>query len=298
MRLARFLLIRIIGMLIALVAVIAASETVLFFAPNGTYQQMVYNHASGIALLLWQSVVAVERDMFMLNFHLPIQVFGNDFLASLMLAVGSIIIAAIIGVPLGILAAVKKRHWFAHLGPLGGLVAQGVPPYTMAVILQLIFAVFWPILPLNGWNSPASAVLPMCALAASNIGYVAKFMQTGMNDALSQDYVMSAKARGLTGTRIVMRHAMRPALMALVTFFGPQTAMVITSTIVVEEIFQVPGLGGLFGYSLSAQGMASFPGMQGGELAVASIFVLAILVMVLNLVVDVTYRAMDPRLSI
>lgn len=285
-------------MVIALAAVVAASATVLFFAPGGTYESLVNSRQPGPYLpMILQSIRGDEQDMFSFNFHIPTSYLVNSFVVSLMLAVGSILIAAVIGVPLGIWAAVKKRNWIAHIGPFGGLVAQGVPSFTMAVVLQLIFAVFWHILPLDGWGSPASAVLPMCALALNNIGYIAKFMQSGMNEALTEDYVQSAKARGLPGYRIVLRHALRPAIMAVITFFGPQTAMIITGTVVVEQIFQTPGLGGLFGYSLSSQGMASYPGMQGGEIAVAAIFVLAILVMLLNLVVDVIYQALNPRLS-
>ncbi len=300
MRFLRFLLIRFVGIIVGLAFLIAISQTVMFFSSNGEYPQMVQNHQPGVFSALVSSIVTDERAMFTLNFPFRMSAFANAFLVSLMLTVGAIVIAAIFGIPLGLIAAVKKRYWFAHIGSVGGLVAQGVPPISMAIVLQLIFAVFWRVLPLNGWywNNPTYWVLPMLALALTTIGYVAKFMQTGMNEALTQDFMTSAKARGLPGWKLVMRHAFRPALVSVVTVFGPQMAMIVMGTVIVEEIFQTPGLGGLLGYSININtGTVGELGTQGGMLAIASIFVLGVLVMVLNLIVDMTYRALDPRIK-
>lgn len=295
MRWILFFVNRLIGIACALVAVVAASYAVLFFEPNGTYSSLVGTGNDAIVRQFLQSLINIEKNMLTFHFQVPLDRLMPAFEISALLAIGSIVIAAIIGIPLGVLAAVKKNSWVAHLGGLGGLVAQGIPPYTLAVVLQLAFAVFWPILPLDGWTSPLCAVLPILTLAAGSIGYMIKFMQVGMNQQLAEGYVLSAKARGLAGWKIVMKHALRPALMTLVTFFGPQTAILITSTVVIEQVFSIPGMSRLFGAGLMAGGIGMPMGNGDPTLGVTSLFILAILIMLLNLIVDCLYQLLNPR---
>lgn len=295
MRWIAFFINRMIGIACALVAVVAASYAVLFFEPNGTYTSLLENGSQQIVRQFLQSLFKLEKSMFTFHFQVPLDRLMPAFEISAFLALGSIAIAAIIGIPLGILAAVKKNSWFAHLGGFGGLIAQGVPPYTLAIVLQLCLAIFWPILPLDGWTSPLCAVLPILTLAASSIGYMIKFMQVGMNQQLAEGYVLSAKARGLSGWKIVTRHALRPALMTLVTFFGPQTAILITSTVVIEQVFSIPGMSRMFGAGLMAGGVGMPMGNGDPTLGVTSLFILAILIMLLNLIVDCLYQLLNPR---
>lgn len=298
MPVVRFLAARVAGIVIALCAVVAVAYIIMFFAPGGPYSSLAVTHPEMIVPSLVQGTIQTVRDMMTFHLQVPPRFFMQAFSISFTLAMGSLLIAAAIGLPLGVFAAVKARHWLAPVATLAGLIAQGMPPYTVAFYLQLVFGVFIPILPLHGWGGPSYAILPMCALAAANIGYFTKFMQAGMNQALRQDYLVSAKARGLPGWRLVLRHALRPALVSVITFFGPQTAMVIANTVVVETLFQIPGMSSVFHYTLSALGQPMGPGTQGDmHAAIASLFVLSILVMLLNLLVDILYRALDPRLG-
>jgi len=238
MTIARFIVFRILGMVVVLMAVPLAPAIVNFFQPGGTNSQLLSQFQPlGVRMdALGKGLMAAEQHVLIL-FPLPSGSILYGLGVSLILVFASIALAAVVGMPLGIYAAVKKKHWFRHIGPLGGLVAQAIPTYLMASLLQLNFAILWHVFPVGGWHSPASAVLPIVSLAAGNVGYIAKFTQAGMNEAMQQDYIISAKARGLPGWKLVLRHALRPASIAMITFFGPQSAMLINNPLLLQVLF-------------------------------------------------------------
>jgi len=301
MRTVRFTLVRLVGMLIVLTVVPTVPAAIQFFAPGGENGQLIHQQVAFAARLpllfaaitgAWQQVLAI----------LPIPPAGilSGLEISLFLVVASVVLAALVGMPIGIYAAVKKKHWFRHVGPLGGLVAQSLPTFLVASLLQLQFADIWHILPVGGWQSPESAVLPIVSLAAGNVGYLAKFTQAGMTEVLQQDFIVSAKARGLPGWKIIMRHALRPASLSTVTFFGPQAAMLINNTLLLQAIFQIPGLSGALGEQMSAtpqgggiQGVPTPFGTSGDTVLV--FFLLAFVILFVNLLIDILYRLLNPR---
>jgi ABC-type dipeptide/oligopeptide/nickel transport system permease component len=217
-----------------------------------------------------------------------------------MLALGSVLLAAVPALPLGIWASLHRKQWFSHLGPAGAIVLQGMPTFVVAVWLQTYVGEAWRLLPSGGWTSPASAVLPTVALAAGNLAYLTKFMQAGMTAALTEDYVTGARARGLSRLRIVLRHAFRPALLSTVTFFGTQTAYLINNTVVISLIFGLPGLSSALGETMyGGAPPGTFPGLAdpfgtSGNRPVV-FFLSALFTMLFNLIVDMTYRFLDPR---
>jgi ABC-type dipeptide/oligopeptide/nickel transport system permease component len=229
------------------------------------------------------------------------------------LAVGSIAIAAAVGVPLGVWAALHRRHWLAHLSVGFSVLVGQLPPFAVGVLLLLVFSVWWRLLPPLGWGHPINWVLPLITLATVNIGYVTKFAQTGMNHVLREGYLAGAAARGMQGWRLLLRHALRPALVTLLLFFGPQTVTTIFGVILVEDVLQVPGMASMLGLGMGnltfskQSGIVAVPGTQevgpffnGGqanpaELVVASIFIVGALVLLLNFVIDLVYHALEPR---
>jgi ABC-type dipeptide/oligopeptide/nickel transport system permease component len=206
------------------------------------------------------------------------------------LAFASIALAVLVGVPLGVLAAIKRNTWLDSGLTTVSMVGQAVPAYILAVVLVLFFGVWFPgILPINGWGTVPEAVLPVVALCAGNVAIVTRYTRGSMVEVLRQDYVRTAEAKGVSYRRVVVRHALRNSLVALVTVIGPTIAFTFISTLWVEQIFTVPGLG-----YLMAQ---AFPNKD-VPLAITSVFILALLIMGMNLVVDLLYRVLDPRVKL
>ena len=280
---------RIFGMVVVLAAVVAASSAIVFYSrASAPHYPGAPIPAAGLTALV-RYIGQSERDI-PLDFNYPHGVFLTAVTSSLILIFGSIFLAALVAVPLGTYAAIHNRHWLRHVGTVGALTAQGIPPYVMAVGLIFFFATLWRIFPISGWNSPASVVLPTVALAAGNVGYMAKFMQAGMTEVLQKHYIVHARARGLPEWAVLLRHALRPAVVATVTFFGPQSAMLVNNMLVIELVFQIPGLTTILGGGLIA-GVGSPYGQSNTQLA---FFLLAFMVLVLNLLIDLSYRYLNP----
>lgn len=299
MKTARYALTRLLGMILVLAIVPTVPAILSFFAPhsgNAGLQQVTFaQRLPGLFSAItgaWQQVLQI--------LPIPPTNILSGLGVSLFLVLMSIILGAVIGMPLGIYAAVKRKLWFSHIGPLGGLVAQSLPTFLVASLLQLQFADIWHVLPIGGWQSPQSAILPVVSLAAGNVGYLAKFTQAGMTEVLQQDFIVSAKARGLPGWKVIVRHALRPASLSTVTFFGPQAAMLINNTLLLQAIFQIPGLSGALGEQMSVtpqgggiQGVATPFGTSGDTVLV--FFLLAFVILFINLLIDLLYRLLNPR---
>jgi peptide/nickel transport system permease protein len=209
---------------------------------------------------------------------------------SSILAFGAIALAVVLGVPLGVLAALKRNTWLDSALTTLSMVGQAIPSFVLAVLLVLFFGVWFPgILPVNGWGTVGEAVLPIVALSAGNVAAVTRYTRGSMVEALRQDYVRTAEAKGVPWRRVVLRHALRNSLVAVVTVIGPTFAFTIISTLWVEQIFTIPGLG-----TLLAQ---AFPNKD-VPMAITSIYVLCLLVMGMNLLVDLLYRVLDPRVKL
>ena len=205
----------------------------------------------------------------------------------------------LIGVPLGVLAAVKHNRPLDHFVSFGVVAAFSIPSFALAPILLWIFARELPLrstallgikigLPSGGWdNLPASAVLPMIVLCPAYIAIFARQTRVGMVEALGQDFIRTARAKGLRENLVVMRHAFRNALMPLVTIFGLALAGVITGAFIVETIFGIPGVGQL---TITALGQRDYP------IILAVTVMTAVAYITLNLIVDIAYRFIDPRI--
>lgn len=209
---------------------------------------------------------------------------------SAILAFGAIALAVVVGVPLGVLAALKRNTWVDSTLTTISMAGQAIPSFVLAVLLVLFFGVWFPgILPVNGWGTLGEAVLPIVALSAGNVAAVTRYTRGSMVEVLRQDYVRTAVAKGVSRRRVVLRHALRNSLVALVTVIGPTFAFTIINTLWVEQVFTIPGIG-----SLLAQ---AFPDKD-VPMSITSIYVLCLLVMGMNLLVDLLYRVLDPRVKL
>ena len=208
---------------------------------------------------------------------------------SLLLGAASLLVALVVGIPAGIATALRRNTAFDRLVTAASLTGISVPVFVIAPLLVLVFAVQLRWLP-AGWSgaeSAAALLLPIVALSVPQVAYIMRLMRASMIEVLASDFVRSARAQGLDARTIVTWHALRPALMPLVSYLGPSIAAVLTGSIVVEQIFGIPGLGQLF---VRAALNRDYP------LVLGIVILYAALVIVLNLIVDILYGWLDPRI--
>jgi ABC-type dipeptide/oligopeptide/nickel transport system permease component len=173
------------------------------------------------------------------------------------------------------------------------LALYSVPSFVLIPIFQWINYQFflrgWPSLPVAGWGRPEHWIMPVLVLSAASMGYIARLTRSSMLDVLKQDYIRTAFAKGLTPGRINWMHVFRNALLPIVTVVGPSIAFLVTGAFVVETLFAIPGIGFV---SIQAIGQRDYPVIQGTTV------ILAVSVVIMNLVTDMLYVILDPRVSV
>jgi ABC-type dipeptide/oligopeptide/nickel transport system permease component len=203
------------------------------------------------------------------------------------LAVAAIALTVAAGVPLGIATAVRHRGWIDRAGLLLSLVGIAAPAFVLGVLLQLLFAVRLGWLPTAGAGSAWHLVLPALTLGAFPIANVARLTRVSMLEALGEDYVRTARAKGLAERAVVWRHALRTALIPTVTVVGLQFGYMLGGAVLVEVVFAWPGLGRFLVQSIASR---DYPAVQGAALLLAAGYV------AVNLAVDLLYAVLDPRI--
>jgi peptide/nickel transport system permease protein len=206
---------------------------------------------------------------------------------TLALAAAAIMVTVAAGVPLGIVAAVRRHTWMDRVGLAVSLLGIAAPAFVVGVLLQLLFAVRLGLLPTAGADSVWHLVLPAVALGAFPVANVARLTRAGMLEVLEQDYVRTARAKGLGEGAVVWVHALRNALIPTVTIVGLQLGYMLGGAVLVEVVFAWPGLGRFLVQSIASR---DYPAVQGAVLAVTASYV------VINLVVDLLYGVLDPRI--
>ena len=206
------------------------------------------------------------------------------------LAFGAIFLGLIVGLPLGVAAGIKRNTLIDRIAVGISMVGQAIPAFVLAVFLVLIFGTVIPnVLPVNGWGAPADYVLPIVCLGAANIGVVTRYMRNGLIEVMRQDYMRTAEAKGVKYWHRVLKHGVRNSVVALITIIGPAFAFTVVSTVWVENVFSIPGMGTL---------MANAFVFKDVPLSVVSIYILAMMVLVVNMLVDIAYKLIDPRVHL
>lgn len=214
-------------------------------------------------------------------------IIAQSFPVSLSLGVCAMLLAVGVGIPAGMLAAYCRNRYPDTLLMLLAIVGLCVPAFVVAPVLGITLGMHVPGLSVAGWDHPLCLVLPSLALGAVNAAYVARLTRGGMVEALASDYVRTARAKGASPARIMVRHALRSGLLPAVSYLGPAFAALITGSFVVETCFQVPGMGMHF---VNATTDRDYFLIQGLVLCYGVLIVLA------NLAVDIILVFMNPRL--
>ncbi len=208
--------------------------------------------------------------------------------ATLELAVASMIVATILAIPLGIFSATKQNSFLDLFATGGSVLGKAMPNFWLGIMLILVLAVNNQIFPVSGRDTWMHLVLPAITLGTGIAAEMTRLIRSSMLEILHQDYIRTAKSKGLKDRIVIYRHAFRNSLIPVVTIMALQTSTLVGGTLITETVFSWPGLGQLLVQAVNARDMA---------IVQASVFVIAIMVILMNLLADITYRLLDPRIK-
>lgn len=207
--------------------------------------------------------------------------------ATAVLAGLAFLLAVGIGVPLGVAAATRRDSSVDFLSIGLATVFASVPGFILGIILVMIFSVSWDLLPSGGWGSPSHVVLPALALALLPMAFIARITRSTVLDALNEDYVRTAQAKGMSPLVVHYRHVLRNAMVPVITIIGAEAGALLTGSFIIETVFSVPGIGRLFVQGIAQRDYGLISGM---------VLFYATVMTVVNLITDLLYAAVDPRI--
>lgn len=214
-------------------------------------------------------------------------IIGESFPISAQLGLMAMAIALVFGIILGSVAALTRNKLPDRIIVFMSTLLTAVPSFVLATLLLLIFCITLKWIPVWDANNP-NYILPVISLAAYPLAYITRLSKTSMLDALSQDYIRTAKAKGVKRTKIIFKHALRNSLIPVITYAGPQIAYIITGSMVIETVFTVGGIGSKFITAINDRDYT---------LIMATTVFLATIMVIANLICDLLYKAVDPRIK-
>lgn len=217
------------------------------------------------------------------------EVIAEGFPVSASLGILAMTFALSVGITTGVVSAVRRYQvWDRSLMTLATL-GIAVPNFVLASLLIMVFVFLIPLFPSGGWGSLSHLILPVIALGSAYAASIARLTRTGMLEVIGQDFVTTARAKGLSEKAVLLRHALPCALTPVVSYLGPATAGILTGSLVLEKVFFLPGMGSHF---IEAALQRDYP------LALGMVLVYTLLLMTLNMLVDFTYAILDPRVEL
>lgn len=219
----------------------------------------------------------------------------NELLAqslpiSIEMGLYAFVVALILGVILGVIAALKQNSWLDYSLMTVAMTGVVIPSFVKAPLLVLLFAIILKWLPAGGWNDGAvqNLILPVTALSLAYVASIARIMRGSMIEVLNSQYIRTARSKGLSTSNIIIRHALRPAMLPVISYLGPAFVGIITGSIVIETIFGLPGIGQLF-----VNGALN----RDYGLVLSLTILVGVLTIVFNAVVDILYSVIDPKIK-
>jgi ABC-type dipeptide/oligopeptide/nickel transport system permease component len=252
----------------------------------------------GLDKPLWQQYLHYLRNIFTLDFGFSYQyqtrevrdIMATTLPVSLQLGVMAMALAILIGIPLGVIAAINQNGPVDYLCSFIATLGVAVPNFILALFLIVLLVLLVPIVPrTGGWDSPIDWVLPTLALSLGPIGIIARYTRASMVEVLRQDFIRTAYAKGLSDRQVIVRHVLKNGLIPPITILGPMFAAIGTGSPFVEKIFRVPGMGRFFVDSLIAR---DYP------MIMAVILIYGAFLAIMNIVVDILYGVVDPRIRL
>lgn len=228
-------------------------------------------------------------DSFQFGGRAVTKVVSERLTVSAFLGVESIVVGVILGIILGVIAALRQGTITDYGSVILAVLGISVPSFLLAVLLQYVFAMRIDWLPVAYWKGPAYHILPVIALATGILAQISRFMRTEMVEVLGSDFIVFAKSKGLTRYAVIVKHAIRNALIPIITIIGPLTVAIITGSLVVERIFAIPGIGQQFVESIYTN---DYPVILGTTILYTVAFVVIIFI------TDLLYGVVDPRIRL
>ncbi len=216
-------------------------------------------------------------------------VIAQGFPVSASLGILAMFFAMSLGLTAGIISAVRRQSVIDFTFMLVATIGVAIPNFVVAGICIILFVFLLPIFPAAGWGELIYIVLPAFCLGAPYAAYIARLVRTGMLDVINQDYIRTAYAKGLTARKVILKHAIKGAMLPVVSFLGPAIAGILTGSVIVEQIFNVPGMGIHFVKSALQRDLT---------LAMGLVMVYTTLLYTMNLIVDISYSVLDPRVKL
>ena len=303
---SRFILRRLLLAIPTLFGVLVVAFLLLFVAPGDPVTAMIGERADSATIARLRSELRLDEPLYVRFGHYVGNVVQGDlgrsyitnrpisqdirerFPKTLQLAAAAMLFAAFAGISLGILSARHPGGWADRLALGVAYLGISFPVYWVGLLFILLFAVALQWLPASGYGSPKFLVLPALALGMRSVAFLARVTRSAMLDSLSADYVRTARAKGLAQRTITMRHALRNAMIPIITVLGLDFGAYLTGSILTETIFSWPGLGR---YVVNAISRRDLPAIQGAVLFLSGVFVLV------NLLADIAYAKTDPRVA-
>ena len=220
--------------------------------------------------------------------RMVIDIIADGMKTSVKLGVLAAAIAGFFGIILGAVAALRRNKLIDKIIMVITTAFVSMPSFIMGSLLLVFFAITLGILPANG-AAKGGLILPIITLSLYPMAYITRLTRSSMLDVLGQDYIRTAKAKGVSGVKIIFGHALKNSLIPVITYFGPMLAYIVTGSLVVEKIFAVPGIGRAFVKSITDR---DYPMVMGTTI------VLAVLIVIMNLVSDILYKIVDPRITL
>jgi oligopeptide transport system permease protein len=217
------------------------------------------------------------------------EIIGQGLPVTAQLGVQALILSLAISLPLGVISALKQNSWIDYGSLFFATVGYTIPSFVVAIVLIFIFAVDLRLLPIVGWGDLRHMILPTIVLALGPAAFIARITRASMLEAIRQDYVRTARSKGLREQVVIVSHVMKNAMIPVATIIGPATAGLITGSFIVEALFSVPGIGRLYVLSIT---QSDYP------VIMATTLLYAFLIMVANITVDIVYGMLDPRIKV
>jgi ABC-type dipeptide/oligopeptide/nickel transport system permease component len=315
----QFLLKRLIGLIFVLICVTFITFIMGYFAPGDPIRSMMGQHFNENLYLQLRHLYGLDLPWYQQYFNFLVHLLHFDFGYSykqqqipviliistnlpvtLELGLWALVLQFIIGVPLGILSAIKPNTWVDTVNMGSSIILYALPGFVLAVFIRFAIAQIdqatgagWPP---TGWGNPwqytwpdiQAKLAPILVFAIGGVGYIARLTRTSMLEVLRQDYIRTARAKGLSERIIIYRHALRNALVPLVTTFGYSLGFIVTGAFFIETIFNLPGRGSV---TINAVNSRDYPVIQ------ATVVLLTIAIVLGNLLSDILYMVIDPRIK-
>ena len=213
----------------------------------------------------------------------------NGFPNSMKVGVIAILVSVVIGILLGVIAALNANKWPDRVCMLIATLGITIPSFVIGSLLIFVFTVNLKMISATGISRPENLIMPVIALSGSSMAFITRLTRNKLMDVLKSDYIRTAKAKGLTGFKVIFKHGLRNSLIPVVTYLGPLTAGVLTGSFVVEKIFAIPGLGSEFTSTITNRDYTALLGV---------LTFYCTFIVICNLVVDLIYVAVDPRIKL